>query len=270
PSTVSGGRTGASQQERADMKTAPHSPQKPSHGFRYLSSFTRPGAAFPPCISPPRPTSSATVGSLPISPAKKSLQQRQRQQQQQQQQQGVPQLDGSSLLQDRECDLVFYRTYFRDKPHFNYVTATPRSPVVVSLAIDDKEMIRILVRHAHGSERIEQPMSALSVSWFRKAFGITNHYIISQLCPSTIPVNSLELCRHPDLSHKLEKLEESQVVRCYKFGVYQLLQGQTLEHQGLANPCDSCTGDFLDFLHWLGEPIKLHGWKGYRAGLDIN
>jgi hypothetical protein len=33
---------------------------------------------------------------------------------------------------------------------------------------------------------------------------------------------------------------------------------------------DSCTPDFMDFVHWLGEPIQLRGWKGYRAGLDVN
>ncbi|KAF9356865.1 hypothetical protein BGX34_009716 [Mortierella sp. NVP85] len=65
-------------------------------------------------------------------------------------------------------------------------------------------------------------------------------------------------------------MEERQIVRHYKFGIYHLLAGQTLERQGLANPCDSCTPDFMDFVHWLGEPIQLRGWKGYRAGLDVN
>ena len=137
-------------------------------------------------------------------------------------------------------------------------------------------------------------------------------------------------------------MEERQIIRSYKFGIYQLLPGQTMEHQGLANPCgkiktktlecprsfhaclyalkwkqrrifrgegasfgvkaeisndwfyfanfgfisfmltcccadgtacgflDSCTPDFLDFVNWLGEPIQLRGWKGYRAGLDVS
>ncbi|KAF9911264.1 hypothetical protein EC991_004161 [Linnemannia zychae] len=48
-----------------------------------------------------------------------------------------------------------------------------------------------------------------------------------------------------------------------------LLPGQTLEHQGLTNSRDSCTPAFMDFLDWLGEPVRLNGWKGYRAGLDV-
>ncbi|KAF9438138.1 GTPase-activating Rap/Ran-GAP domain-like protein 3 [Entomortierella beljakovae] len=25
----------------------------------------------------------------------------------------------------------------------------------------------------------------------------------------------------------------------------------------------------MDFVHWLGDPVRLRNWKGYRAGLDI-
>ncbi|KAG0355664.1 hypothetical protein BGZ54_001058 [Gamsiella multidivaricata] len=112
-------------------------------------------------------------------------------------------------------------------------------------------------------------MSALSIPWYRKAFGISYSWILSQTCPA-LPIQQLGLCQHPELPRELVRMEERQVIRCYKFGIYQLLPGQTLEHQGLANPCDACTPDFMDFVHWLGEPIRLHGWKEYRAGLDVN
>ena len=32
---------------------------------------------------------------------------------------------------------------------------------------------------------------------------------------------------------------------------------------------ESCTPEFMDFLSWLGDPVRLLGWKGYRAGLDV-
>jgi hypothetical protein len=47
------------------------------------------------------------------------------------------------------------------------------------------------------------------------------------------------------------------------------------QHVSFFPPCcplliivDSCTPAFLDFLDWLGEPVRLNGWKGYKAGLD--
>ncbi|KAG0353552.1 hypothetical protein BG005_007173 [Podila minutissima] len=173
------------------------------------------------------------------------------------------------LLQDRECDLVFYQTHFRDQFHYNYVAATSaQGPIVVSIATGDpKGVIRILVRTTQGSERIEYPWSAISLPWYKRIFGISPLSLLGQICPA-IPLQSLASCTNPRLVPELERMEERQIIRCYKFGVYQLLPGQTLEHQGLANTYDSCTPDFLDFLRWLGEPIKLNGWKGYRAGLD--
>ncbi|KAF9360057.1 GTPase-activating Rap/Ran-GAP domain-like protein 3 [Mortierella sp. AD094] len=102
-------------------------------------------------------------------------------------------IDRSILLQDRECDLEYYQTYFSGKK---------------------------------------------------------------------------KLCQDSRQDHAAH-MEERQIIRCYKFGIYQLLPGQTLEQEGLANPCDSCTPAFMDFVHWLGEPVQLRNWKGYRAGLDV-
>ncbi|KAG0305356.1 hypothetical protein BGZ98_004263 [Dissophora globulifera] len=85
-----------------------------------------------------------------------------------------------------------------------------------------------------------------------------------------IPVGALEPCSHPEFPKALVQLEERQIIQSYKFGIYQLLPGQTLERQGLANPRDTCTPDFMDFVSWLGDPIQLRGWTGYRAGLDVN
>lgn len=79
-------------------------------------------------------------------------------------------------------------------------------------------------------------MLALSIPWFRKLFGISALWILGQICPS-LPITSLELCEHPGLPRELIRMEERQIIRHYKFGIYHLLPGQTLEHQGLANPC---------------------------------
>ncbi|KAF9289542.1 hypothetical protein BGZ68_009124 [Mortierella alpina] len=175
----------------------------------------------------------------------------------------------SALLQDRERDLDFYQTHFLDQVHFNYVAATSvQGPIIISMRVDQDDAVRILVRTTRGSERIEYPLSALTIPWFRKLFGVPYLSILAQICPA-IPIHALDLCQHPELPQELIRMEERQIIRCYKFGVYQLLPGQTQEYEGLANPCDTCTPNFMDFLHWLGEPIRLCGWKEYRAGLDV-
>ncbi|KAG0249447.1 hypothetical protein BG011_009310 [Mortierella polycephala] len=53
-------------------------------------------------------------------------------------------------------------------------------------------------------------------------------------------------------------MEERQIIRCYKFGVYHLLPGQTTEQQALANPCGDTTGDTSIFTLWQGYQIMFH------------
>ncbi|CAO3573554.1 unnamed protein product [Mortierella alpina] len=219
----------------------------PSHSdFRYLSAYT---TKHPASSSPFAPELVADSGCS--TSASKQL------------------FNHSALLQDRERDLEFYRTHFLDQAHINYVAATTvQGPIIISMRVDQDDSVRILVRTTRGSERIEYPLSALTIPWFRKLFGVPYLSILEQICPA-IPIHALELCQHPELPQELIRMEERQIIRCYKFGVFQLLPGQTQEQEGLANPCDTCTPDFRDFLQWLGEPIRLCGWKGYRAGLDV-
>ncbi|KAI9239824.1 MAG: hypothetical protein BYD32DRAFT_459397 [Podila humilis] len=213
--------------QQHDFKFLP-STTRSSHYLHgpYQSSHPRPSSTVYP-LNPSGSASPTTATPLTDAPSK-------------------PTLDRCTLLQDRECDLVFYQTHFREQFHYNYVAATSaQGPIVVSIATGDpKGVIRILVRTT------------------QRLFGISPLSILGQICPA-IPLQSLTSCTDPRLAPELERMEERQIIRCYKFGVYQLLPGQTLEHQGLANAYD-----FLEFLQWLGEPIKLNGWKGYRAGLD--
>lgn len=85
-----------------------------------------------------------------------------------------------------------------------------------------------------GSERIEQSISSLSIPWYRRAFGVSHLTLLSLACPA-LPIDTLELCQNPGLPPELARMEERQIIRCYKFGVYHLLPGQTTEYQGLSN-----------------------------------
>ena len=86
-------------------------------------------------------------------------------------------------------------------------------------------------------------------------------------------------------------MEERQVIRSYKFGVTYLGPDQSTEEEMFSNKtgkhcfiilaccmykkCTNYTAisagspAFKEFLQFLGETIELRGWKGYRAGLDV-
>ncbi|KAG0232371.1 GTPase-activating Rap/Ran-GAP domain-like protein 3 [Actinomortierella wolfii] len=77
----------------------------------------------------------------------------------------------------------------------------------------------------------------------------------------------MRACHHPDLIKELVLVEERQIVRCHKIGVIHLLPYQTTEQQALAN--EHVSPAFSEFLQWLGDPVRLRGWQGYRGGLDV-
>ncbi|KAF9573451.1 hypothetical protein EC968_008536 [Mortierella alpina] len=180
----------------------------PSHSeFRYLSAYTSKHTASSPLA--PEPTSDSGCST----PANKQP------------------CSQSALLQDRERDLEFYKAHFLDQ-----AATTVQGPMIISMRVDQDDSVRILVRTTRGSERIEYPLSALTIPWFRKLFGIPYLSILAQICPA-IPIHALEPCQHPELPQELVRMEERQIIRCYKFGIFQLLPGQTQEQEGLANPC---------------------------------
>ncbi|KAF9158033.1 hypothetical protein DFQ26_008041 [Actinomortierella ambigua] len=77
----------------------------------------------------------------------------------------------------------------------------------------------------------------------------------------------MRACQHPDLVKELVHIEERQIVRSHKIGVIHLFSDQTTEQQALAN--ETVSPAFSEFLHWLGDPVRLQGWQGYRGGLDV-
>lgn len=68
------------------------------------------------------------------------------------------------------------------------------------------------------------------------------------------------------LEKDLLRFDENEIPRCYKFGVLSVHDGQTTEEQWFGN---SQLSESLErFLHIMGKPVELYGYKGYSAGLD--
>jgi hypothetical protein len=72
---------------------------------------------------------------------------------------------------------------------------------------------------------------------------------------------------HPELPKCLVDYERKDIVRHYKFGILYVKEGQTDENDMFGN--NDTSEQFDDFLHWIGERVKLQGWTGYRGGLDV-
>ncbi|KAI9222888.1 hypothetical protein BC828DRAFT_364760 [Blastocladiella britannica] len=175
-----------------------------------------------------------------------------------------------SLLQECERDIIWYRDYFFGKPHTNMLSkASTRGPVAASI-VQDGDNFKAIVRSTDGSERLTVPRDAVAVSWWRKMTGMPpTPKSILRAMSQTIPIESLKLCKSLALPNELLAMEERQVIRSYKFALGYMRNGQTTEEQMFSNTEEDASVEFKEFLNFLGETIDLKGWRGYRAGLDV-
>lgn len=176
-----------------------------------------------------------------------------------------------SLLQDCEKDIIWYRDNFFGKAHFNFLGGeTPVGPVALSI-IKEGNSYKVLYRTKQGCERLGIGIDHVQLQWYRKLFGMgPSLYNVIKAISVNIPVDMLKLCKNPNIPNELLAMEERQVIKSYKFGVAYLKGNQCTEADMFSNQLESSSNDYKQFLNFLGETIELKGWKGYRAGLDVN
>jgi RAP1 GTPase activating protein 1 len=138
-------------------------------------------------------------------------------------------------------------------------------------AILDGDNYLILLRTSSGSERITVPSSSIPSNFFRKFLGLAPPVKAAIIkASSSIPFADLKCTKDPNLPNDLVKMEERQIIRSYKFGLCYVGPNQSTEEEMFSNNWESTSPGFRQFLNFLGERIELKGWKGYRAGLDVN
>eukprot|EP01125_Pyxidicula_operculata_P022733 TRINITY_DN9539_c0_g1_i1.p1 TRINITY_DN9539_c0_g1~~TRINITY_DN9539_c0_g1_i1.p1 ORF type:complete len:938 (-),score=316.35 TRINITY_DN9539_c0_g1_i1:244-3057(-) len=71
------------------------------------------------------------------------------------------------------------------------------------------------------------------------------------------------------LPEDLLDLDRKLKVRSYKFAVIYAGPGQTKAEQILKNKDDIVSKEFYIFMNSIAEKIKMKGWKGYKADLDV-
>ncbi|EPZ36240.1 Rap GTPase activating proteins domain-containing protein [Rozella allomycis CSF55] len=185
-----------------------------------------------------------------------------------------------SLLQESEKDILWFRDNFICQEHQTYLcTDSPRGPMAVSLVLD-KDTYKILVRTDQGSERLSIASRNIRIPWYKKVLGLLPSLAdIMSSIDENFPCQTLRLCKENSIAKDLLAMEERQVkilllhdmvIRSYKFGLVYVGSNQSTEEEMFQNRLENTSAKFQEFLTFIGEKIELKGWKGYRAGLDVN
>ncbi|KAI8050571.1 hypothetical protein BDF22DRAFT_695668 [Syncephalis plumigaleata] len=176
-----------------------------------------------------------------------------------------------TLTQESEKNIAWFKEYFYGREHVTFLALdSPRGPLAVSIVEDQRNCYRALIRSTQGGERISIPMTSIPTTWFRRVLGLKpTAQAVLQAIADKVPLDYLSMTKSARLAHELLLMDERQVIRSYKFGIAYLKPGQTTETEMLENDWNDTSPAFRKFLEFIGEKIRLKGWTGYRAGLDV-
>ncbi|XP_066539970.1 rap1 GTPase-activating protein 1 [Hoplias malabaricus] len=165
-------------------------------------------------------------------------------------------------IMERDNDAKIYQEFFRHRYHQSF-TALDSSlgPLVLSVCLEDEEnRLRVILRmnecSLHGT---------FSVSLFQHLPSAVE--LAKMLCTS-VSVTSFEVVSYLKAPDLITAFDEHRVSQNFKFGVLYQKEGQLTEEDILSNNEES--EEFKDFLSILGQTVKLHGFTGFRGGLDVS
>jgi len=196
---------------------------------------------------------------------------------------GKDSLDSASLsLIDQDRYTAYFAHYFQGKDNFTFVSVDENGgPVIVFVEKKDQQALeqeaemsipthlRVLVHTAQRPTRDKSSVlwsilsvpskKANSVSSVRKA-------LLLEL-PELLPCGKLmEVC-DPAFLVAFGKVEARLYSSTFKWGVLYAAPGQSKELDMLGNR--ETSADFVEFLAFLGDPVRLEGFEGFRGGLDV-
>eukprot|EP01126_Amoeba_proteus_P061033 TRINITY_DN8151_c0_g1_i6.p1 TRINITY_DN8151_c0_g1~~TRINITY_DN8151_c0_g1_i6.p1 ORF type:complete len:251 (-),score=38.60 TRINITY_DN8151_c0_g1_i6:1168-1920(-) len=208
--------------------------------------------------------------------------------------------DETVVRQRNACTL--YDDHFGGTVNYLYLKEeTPLGPLVISITqvqvSPENTIYKALVRHCHGCHFLEFPQSACDISWWRA--------LLSLYPPDEDLLRQVESCfvscvrREGNDGFLLRKIKMShdnpfgpchdwyssvvddllsQMLRVLddklytidtkiKIGLLYARQGQSEENQIFSNGSEQ-SGEYVEFLKFLGDRVELKNWNGFSGGLD--
>lgn len=147
------------------------------------------------------------------------------------------------------------------KEHINFAGGSSSCPVIISaIPIEKVKGVtrwRVLYRNKKGDYIVE--LNAKSKGNLSKQLRT-----IAPDLQGDVPFFEV---RDPELIEDLKHMEDRHLIKAYKFGVIYCKENEVDENDMFSNTKTS--PEFEEFLSWMGEKVRLKGYKGFRGGLDV-
>ncbi|XP_054729663.1 GTPase-activating Rap/Ran-GAP domain-like protein 3 isoform X1 [Anastrepha obliqua] len=169
------------------------------------------------------------------------------------------------ILENPEHQTRWYFKYFLGKLHQNYVGIdAEKNQYFLSVVSQESghqgaPMYRAILFRKQGTQKIALPYQANQK--------LTVKQILTHFTGMDASAKNPKEIFTADIQKDLLLLEEQEGSVNFKFGVVYMQPGQDCDDEMLSN--QDASQDFEDFLHILGERIRLKGWDRFRGGLDV-
>ncbi|XP_060905227.1 rap1 GTPase-activating protein 1 isoform X2 [Labrus mixtus] len=164
-------------------------------------------------------------------------------------------------IMERDGEAKIYHEFFRSRYHHTFTAVDlALGPLVLSVCLEEEEnKLRVILRMKESSLH-----GVFSLSLFPN---IPSAVELAKMLCDRVSVSRFEVVGHLKAPELITAFDEHRVSPNFKFGVLYQKEGQFTEEDILSNSEESA--EFKDFISILGETIQLHGFSGFRGGLDV-
>ncbi|XP_077577251.1 rap1 GTPase-activating protein 2 [Stigmatopora nigra] len=168
--------------------------------------------------------------------------------------------DGNQIM-ERDAEAKIYHEFFRSRYHHSFTAVDPTlGPLVLSVCLEEEEnRMRVILRMKECTRH-----GVFSLSLFP---GIPSAVELAKMLCDGVTVSKFEAVTYLKAPGLISAFDEHRMSSNFKFGVLYQKENQLTEEDMLSN--DEESDEFTEFLSILGDTVQLHGFTGFRGGLDV-
>nr|XP_061789494.1 rap1 GTPase-activating protein 2-like [Nerophis lumbriciformis] len=167
----------------------------------------------------------------------------------------------SNELMERDGEAKIYHDFFRSRYHHSFTAVDPTlGPLVLSVCLEEEDnRMRVILRMKEYTRH-----GVFSLSLFS---GIPSAVELAKMLCDRVTVSKFEAVTYLKAPGLISAFDEHRMSSNFKFGVLYQKENQFTEEDILGN--DEESAEFTEFLSILGDTVQLHGFTGFRGGLDV-